>query len=1774
MSLKTAYLFTIACCCFLFSAAQKTGTPIMLKTGTLQITAAEATATANILNKRLAQSGQPELVLLQFAALPNAAARQQLAAQGVELLQALPGNAFTALIHKPITWQQLTYSSGAQGITPVNARQKTDPQLWPQAFGISVKSTLVNVWVRLHPGTTEAQALAVLQSFGTAKRVFIEEPVYALQISETQIAVLAAHSRVAYVQPQPPPAQPLLQDSRTSSGAALLQASAANGGRGLSGQGVVVGIGDNGDVQTHLDFSGRLINRVAGSVQGHATHVTGITAGAAVMDERYLGFAPRATVVSQVFEGIFTQAGQYVADHGMVITNNSYGNVLNCTYNGVYDFYSSYLDGQAFLYPSLLHVFAAGNSGGNTCQPYEIGFGTVLGSYQSAKNVLSVGNVDDLGLINGGSSRGPVKDGRIKPEIVAIGTNVAASWPTNGYGNNSGTSMAAPAVAGGAALLVERYRQLHGGKNPGNALLKAILCNGASDRGNAGPDFRYGFGYMNLNRSLDILEKNHIIQDSIANGQKNTHRISVPTGTAQVKVMLYWNDPAASHLSRRSLVHDLDLTLSAGGTQYLPFILDTAAAALNTPATTGADHRNNIEQVVVKNPGATEFSIEIKGFSVAGIAKQQYVVVYDLVPNELLLTAPAGGERFDTSEVMRVQWEAAGLEDQTLSLEFSADGGATWQTAATGIAAASQFYRYKLPNIPAPQARIRLVTAGGAIAASKAFVLGIAPKSFSLTNSCEGYLVARWRKAAEATGYEVLRFAGTDWRTMATTTDTAFTLAGLAKDSAYPVAVRAMYNGIAGQRCPTLVRTPSGGNCAGNISDGDLKLDALIAPVTARQFTPTAPTPRTQVSIRIKNLDNAPVTGFQAYYSSNGGQTWISETVQTTIPAQGLYTYHFQPYANLGNTGAYEFVVVVKNIKGDVNPYNDTLRTVVRHLKNDPIDLTTPYFENFDDLSEFALPQSTVGLAGLERFDFFPGTANGRLRSYAGSGMAKSGNRAITLDSDRERSAINRNFLVATFNLSAYDAAANEVRLDFAWAAHGMDTANRVWVRGSEADEWILAYTFPLKGTVAGTFKQSPSLRISHLLTQAGQRFSTATQIRWEQTGTKSAVQANYAGGYTIDDLRLYRVRSDVQLVSVDGIDSIGCGRSSAEQLTLTIVNGTGQDITTVPVRYSINGGGWATENIPLIKANDTIRYSFNQKLNLSKPGDYGIRVALGAPFDEVRQNDSLQLLVRSQAVISQFPYLQRFEGENDGWYSEGRNNSWELGQPASFKITRAASGSNVWKTNLTGNHNNNELSYLYTPCLQTGNLQQPTLSFHVVMDLEECVPACDNAWVEYSADGETWQKLDGEGTNWYPQGDSWHVGNDIKWHVATVALPAGVPQLKLRFVFSSDPGVNNEGIALDDIHVYDNTMGIYTGPSMGQQVLQNVGGQNEWMHFTQNGRLLASLQLKGVSLASTGVRTYIHPGEARFSKDQYYHNRNLVVDGATSDSVRVRFYFTEAETKLLLAANNCASCAPPESVLDLGVTLFKPVDAQHLNGTLDDDKVGFWHYVPVAKTALVPYDAGYYLEFDAVRGTEMWLNSGGLSREASLPVKFVQLKASKTGVAKDVLLQWDVAGENGVLRYEVEVARGVDAPASHQFQKLGEPAAQGSTDRLQYQFTDTELPKMGMRHYRLRVIDQDGGEQYSPQVSVRFDINAGWQVFPNPSVGEFYLMFELAAGEAATLRLTDAVGRVLKTMPVRGTGQGTLMRVDLSGGQFPPGVYLLQCDKNDKVFRLLKRGY
>jgi hypothetical protein len=128
-----------------------------------------------------------------------------------------------------------------------------------------------------------------------------------------------------------------------------------------------------------------------------------------------------------------------------------------------------------------------------------------LGVPSTARRPITVGNHDKTTPtpgIQGGSGRGPTRDGRIKPEIAATGTGVSAARSRNMNAANpgalyvgmSGTSMSAPLVAGACALLFECR-----GAGLSCADLKQIFENTAGTAGlGAIPNNAFGFGFLQM----------------------------------------------------------------------------------------------------------------------------------------------------------------------------------------------------------------------------------------------------------------------------------------------------------------------------------------------------------------------------------------------------------------------------------------------------------------------------------------------------------------------------------------------------------------------------------------------------------------------------------------------------------------------------------------------------------------------------------------------------------------------------------------------------------------------------------------------------------------------------------------------------------------------------------------------------------------------------------------------------------------------------------------------------------------------------------------------------------------------------------------------------------------------------------------------------------------------------------------------------------------------------------------------------------------------------
>lgn len=1762
---------------------------LRLKSGFVQLQPNIKKAFIDSFNTRTARFQQKTFAILQFEFIPTEEIKKLLSANGIELLEYIPNNAYTVSISGNPS-SAILEQAKARSILQPTPEQKMESTL---ASGIIPSSAIkvagtVDVWISFPKTFSSQDVINNLRQLNVdvLSNQYQSYRILSLRIASNRLKEIAALPFVEFLQAAPGGDQTLNYNSRYGSRANFLNASIANGGKGLNGEGVAVGVGDNADVQTHIDFRGRLINRSPEPLtSGHGYYTTGTVAGAGNGKEQYTGYAPKATIISQGFNGIILNAPTYVNDYRMVITNNSYGDNIDCGYFGTYDLYSRLLDQMAFDLPNLTNVFSAGNSGYTSCPPFLSGYHTVLGGYQSAKNVITVGATTDSGAISGFSSKGPVMDGRLKPEIVAMGESVASAWPSNIYSYGSGTSISAPAVSGGLALLYQRYRQLNSGADPKNGLMKALFCNGASDRGSAGPDFQYGFGWMNLLRSIDMMENNHYFIASSANGSTNTHNISVPSNTAQLKVMLYWNDPAASPLSAETLVNDLDLEVTdVSLSNNLPEILDTANNNLTNAAISGADHLNNIEQVIINNPAAGNYTLKVKGTAVTQNPLQEYFLVYDPVPVQLKITAPAGGEALAPStskyDLMKISWEAYGFASGTATIEFSSDGGATWSTVEAGVNINRVVYTWWVPNITTSQALVKITKDGtGESSTSNLFTIAPQPVVSLSATQCEGYININWTTVAGATDYEVMMLQDDEMKTVATTTGTSYTFSGLFKDSVYWITVRARVNGKSGKRANAISRQPNSGNCSGTISDNDLKIDAIVSPTSGRKFTSTQLSSTTAITVRVKNLDNAPVSNFNMKYSINGS-AFVTENVLATIAAGATYTYTFTTTADLSLPGNYNLITVVKNSTPDPVAVNDSAFVFIRHADNQPLNLTSYFTDNIETAVPATYESDTVALNGLERYDFSRTTVYGRLRTFINSGIAYSGSKALTLDANRYYIPGNTNYLTGTFNLTNYNAGVNDIRLDFQFNNHGQfpNANNRVWIRGNDTQPWIEAYNLDNNENDPGTYKKSAGIEVGDLLTANGQSLSTSFQVRWRQWGIIAATDKQNANGYSFDDIRIYEVVNDMQMLSIDAPVKASCGLSSNTTVQVAVRNSANYAVNNIPVKYRVNNGNWISEIIPSIAANTTMQYNFAGGADLSALNTYTIQAIVDLTNDSFHENDTATSTVINSPVISSFPYLQNFEGSNGYWYAGGKNSSWQYGTPASAKINRAASGAKAWKTRLQGNYNDLEKSWLYSPCFDLTGMTDPTLSFSVALDMEDCgATLCDGAWVEYSTDGVTWSRLgaNGMGTNWYNKDSDqlWSIQDYTRWHVATIPLPTGINRLRLRFVMASDPAVNREGIAIDDIYIYNNDKGIYDGVTMNTPVTQAVSGNN-WIDFTSGGKLVASVQPNNQNLGATNVQAYIDSGAVRYTSSQYYLNRNITVKPANppADSVTVRFYFLDKESDSLINATGCVNCSKPASAYELGASKYSDPDTSFENGSINDNQQGIWNFISSNNLAIVPFDKGYYAEFGVKDLSEFWLNNGSIDKSSALPVKLLDLTAQKQN-SNDVLLKWKTGSEDNVAKYEIEMARGNTDLQAGNFVKVGEVASLGNTTSLRtYTFTDSEADKFGPRYYRLKIINADGSFSYSPIRSVVFSNPVFWKVYPNPSHGLFSLVYQVNNNEQIYARIIDAKGSIIREFHKAGNGFPQKLNIDLFGNA--NGIYLLQVDAAGKkqTFKLYKQ--
>ncbi|NQU80596.1 MAG: immunoglobulin domain-containing protein, partial [Bacteroidetes bacterium] len=173
----------------------------------------------------------------------------------------------------------------------------------------------------------------------------------------------------------------------------------------------------------------------------------------------------------------------------------------------------------------------------------------------------------------------------------------------------------------------------------------------------------------------------------------------------------------------------------------------------------------------------------------------------------------------------------------------------------------------------------------------------------------------------------------------------------------------------------------------------------------------------------------------------------------------------------------------------------------------------------------------------------------------------------------------------------------------------------------------------------------------------------------------------------------------------------------------------------------SVSTGGanskyqWKKNGVPIGSISSDSTYTINS-IAFSDSGTYICEITNTVATDLILYSRPIHV---KATIISSFPYSEDFESGSGSWRTGGSNSSWQLGNPAGPTINSATSGSTVWVTNLTGNYNPDEVSYIISPRFNLSGLNYPKIEFNIWWDAEGFY---DGANFQYKEAAGEWKTL------------------------------------------------------------------------------------------------------------------------------------------------------------------------------------------------------------------------------------------------------------------------------------------------------------------------------------------------------------------------------------------------------------------------------------------------
>lgn len=441
---------------------------------------------------------------------------------------------------------------------------------------------------------------------------------------------------------------------------------------------------------TDIDLRARVIKipSANSAVSSHATTIATIIAGAGNSYFTAKGVAPAAKVISANFNSLLPEDVKFYQQNDISVQNHSYGTNLENYYGAEAQAY----DELSILMPGLLHVFSSGNSGNETPSSGKyaglVGVANITGNFKIAKNVLVVGAVDSFLRPTSFSSSGPAFDGRVKPELVAYGSN--------------GTSGAAALASGISLLIQQSYKVQNHNRLPTSALVRAVLINTADRIGTTGLNFKTGFGNINAKRALVALNAKRYLDDSLTKGAGKFYNLELPPKVKSVKITICWNDPPSRPNEIKALVNDLDLELINQTTQehWKPWVLSSVANldSINTAAIRNIDTLNNVEQISLESPSPGQYKIHVNGLKMANEV-QNFSICWDWVPiDHFEWRYPSKDANMNADGNSKLEWFST-AEAIDGRLDYTVDRGLSWIELTKSVNVQTGFFNWKLPNL-------------------------------------------------------------------------------------------------------------------------------------------------------------------------------------------------------------------------------------------------------------------------------------------------------------------------------------------------------------------------------------------------------------------------------------------------------------------------------------------------------------------------------------------------------------------------------------------------------------------------------------------------------------------------------------------------------------------------------------------------------------------------------------------------------------------------------------------------------------------------------------------------------------------------------------------------------------------------------------------------------------------------------------------------------------------------------------------------------------------